>query len=107
MSQLIESQARQSMQRLEPDSVCAKALKCIDIDKCLAEDIERICAHMSMGTMSKIMSLGAKLKFATGEKAAALREELKDVAIKDIECLEAETGALHLPSPCRHLLLSL
>lgn len=103
---LIE-EARKGIKNLDPGSACAKALKKMDVEKALNEDIERVCKSASISELTKVFSLATKLKLLSQEEKARVKGELKDTAGSIVRRVEKESGKLKTPKPCRHLLLKM
>jgi hypothetical protein len=100
--------AYEEIGKLGKNSPYLKALKGVDVDKILAEDVSRICEDISMGEIMKILPLVAKLKIACQEdEHKALKCEIKEIALRVVERVEFKGGSLKLPASCRDLLLEL
>ena len=94
--------------KLGKNSPYLKALEEVDIDKVLAEDVNRICEDISMGEMMKIMPLIAKMKIARAQdEQDAVKCEIMETALRVVERVECKGGRLKLPASCRDLLLKL
>ena len=99
---------RGEIRKLDKDSPFLKALKTIDIDKVLTEDIDRLCEDISMGEMMKILPLIVKVKAASAEGERALvHGQIREIALKIVERVECKGGRLSIPASCRDLLLEL
>ena len=75
-----------------------------DIDTVIAEEIEKISEAATLAEISKIVLLAARLRRASGQKRDSIRTNLKEMAELLVTRVEAESGPLKLPQPCRHIL---
>ncbi|MBF0254104.1 MAG: hypothetical protein HQL11_03135 [Candidatus Omnitrophica bacterium] len=104
---IIKEEAKKGMVYLEPGSACAKALKGLDIDAILEDDVSRICDELSMGETMRFISLVAQFKMASGDKQKVIKKELRQTAERVVDRVEKKTGKLKIPDPCRHFVLNL
>ncbi len=104
---ILNEGARHGLELLDKNSPCARALKKIDIDKALKEDINRICQEISFIEMTRLISLYARLQMEAGQKREAAKEDLKKIALETEERIERESGAFNIPKQCRSILLDL
>ena len=107
MASLLTDAASKGIKRLNPGSVCAKALKKINVKNTIKEDISRICEAISFTETTRILSLVTLLKMEDGEKKEEIKSEIKKIAEAVVARVERESGKLKIPEPCRHLLLNL
>ena len=107
MASFLTDAALRGMKALDANSSCAKALKKIDVENVLNEDINRICEAMSLAEIAKILSLAVKLKTSSQETSGAIKSDIKKIAEEVVTRLERKSGRLKIPEPCRHILLNL
>ena len=104
---LIET-AHKGVNALEPQSPCAKQLSKIeDVDSVINEEIEKICQVATLVEISKILSLTARLRGASGQKRESVKSGIKNIAEGLVTRIEAESGPLKLPQSCRLILLGI
>jgi hypothetical protein len=107
MAEVLTDAAKKGLKLLDKGSPCAKALKRIDFDKALKEDIGRICDKTSFIEASRLLSLYSRLHMTKGDEDETLKNDLKRVAEDLVERVEKESGRLNIPKQCRQLLLNL
>jgi len=105
LSSLLIKAANKEMKALDPQSQCAKELTEIkNVDTIIVEEIEKICKAATLGEITRILLLVARLKTTSGQKREAIKNDIKKVAKKLVTRAEAESGSLKLPQSCRHIL---
>ena len=107
MASFLTDAALRGVKALEPGSPCAAALKRLDVENILREDIDRICEAISLAEITKVLSLAVKLKASSQEGSRAIKSDIKKIAEEVVARLESKSGKLKIPEPCRHLLLDL
>ncbi len=107
IASFLTEEARKGMQDLDPDSPCRKALRKIDVDNVLREDINRICEAVSLAELTKILSLGRRLKTGSEDEKEETKRVLRQIVEAVVAKVERESGSLNIPEPCRQLLLNL
>jgi len=106
LSYLLIKAANEEMKALDPQSQCAKELAEIEnVDTIVVEEIEKICKVATMGEITRIFLLAARLKTTSGQKREAIKNDIKKIAKKLVSRVEAESGTLRLPRSCFHILL--
>jgi len=105
LSSLMTEAAYNQIEALSPQSPCAKQLSEINnLDTVIAEEIKKICEAATLGEITKILFLTARLNKTSGQKREVIKNNLKKIAGKVITRLEAESGPLKLPQSCLHTL---
>ena len=105
LSSLLIKAANKEVEDLAPQSQCAKELAEVEnIDTIIVEEIEKICKAASLGEITRIFLLVARLKTTSGQKREAIKNNIKKIAKKLISRVEAESGPLGLPQSCRYIL---
>ena len=108
LSSLLIKTANKEMKALDPQSQCAEELAEIEnVDAIIAEEIEKICKVATLGEITRILLLAARLKKASGQKREAIKSQLKKIAEEVLKRAESQVGPLTLPKTYRHLLLEL
>ena len=107
LAQFLTEKAKKGLGAIGSSTPCAKALKKVDIDSVLREDIGQICNVVSFGEMTKIFSLAAQYRVASPEQKKVIKQDIKKIAEEIIGRVESKTGRLKIPKACRHLLFNL
>ena len=108
LASIMVDTAYEEIGKLGKNSPYLKALEGVDIDKVLAEDVNRICESISLGEIMKILPMIAKMKIACREdEHRALKCDIREIALRVVERVESSGGKLKLPASCRDLLLEL
>lgn len=97
--------ARTGLGKLDKTSPMAKALKRLDVEAVLKNDIHEICEAVSFPEMMKAMSLVAAIKLDPKD-AVRLKDEIKTMARGLVERVEKK-GKLQTPLACREILFNL
>lgn len=108
MAQMMKESARKFMAGLDPASSFAKAIESFKpVEALMEQDIDRICEAVSLGEITQVFTLAARLKMAAPEKIEPLKDELKQMAQGLVTRVEKNSGKLHIPDSCRDFLLCL
>ena len=99
--------AKKSIATLPAGSPYIKAITKIDVDSILKDDLTRICKEVSWGEIGKILSIGAFMNMAEGEKRSAMKSDIKKVAQDIVARVERKSGKLRTPDKFRKLLLNI
>ena len=106
LSSLLIKAANKEVEDLDPQSQCAKELAEIEnVDTIVVEEIEKICKVATMGEITRIFLLAARLKTTSGQKREAIKNDIKKIAEVLVARVESESGPLKLPQSCRLVLL--
>ena len=105
LNSLLINVANREIKDLGPQSQCAKELAEIEnVETIVAEEIEKICNAATLGEITRIFLLAARLKTTPGQKREAIKNDIKKIAKKLVSRVEAKSGPLTLPQSCRHIL---
>jgi len=105
LSNILIKAANKEIKALDPQSQCAKELDEIEnIDTIIVEEIEKICKAATLGEITRVLLLVARLKKASAKKRELIKVDIKKAAKRLVSRVEAESGPLKLPQSCRHML---
>lgn len=99
--------ARKGLKALDPKSPCARALREIEVENIIGEDIERICRAASLTEVTNVLYLATQLQASSQEKKGPIKSRIKEIAGNLADRIEKESGSFKLPKSCRYLLLNL
>jgi len=105
LSSLLTEAAYDQIETLNSQSPCAKQLNEIkNLDTVIAEEIKKICEAATLGEITRILFLTARLNKTSGQKRETIKNGIKKIAGKVITRIEAESDPLKLPRSCLHSL---
>lgn len=104
---LLADAADKKLKSLNRDSPCVKALKGIDVEAALKEEINRICSSVSFIEITRISFLTFALQVASCEEADSIKKNLRKAVEDAITRIESKSGRLKIPESCRHLFFNL
>jgi hypothetical protein len=108
LASIIIDLAHEEIRKLDRGSPYLKALKGINIDEVLTEDVSRLCEDISTVEIMRLMPLIARMKIARpGTELKVLKGEIREITLKVVKRVEHKGGRLKLPASCRDLLLEL
>ena len=107
LADFLNEMSKKGMNKMDPDSSCAKSLEDLDKKALLKEDIQRISDEVSILEAGKILRLSAKLRWSGKADKDEYREDIKSIASKVLKRVEKKGGKLNLPEQCRNLLMNL
>jgi hypothetical protein len=107
LANLLNEMSKKGMEKMDPESSCAKSLEDLDTEALLKEDIQRISDEVGLLEAGKILKLSAKLRLSGKEDKDEYRDDIKSIASKVLKRVEKKGGKLNLPEQCRNLLMNL
>jgi len=108
LAQELTKAIKGSIDEMDEDTSCAKALKSLDRGALLEKDVKWLCDELSTLEAGKILGLGNRVLGAGNTNVyMKSREELRSLVFKAVKRVEKKYGGLSLPKECRDLLINL
>ena len=109
LADLLVDMSRRAFDAPDAGNPCTKAtgMKGSDRPALLRDDIERICAEISIVEAGRILAISAKLRSSNTEATERHRKRLVAIASDVVARVERKGGSLSLPLQCRDFLVNL
>ena len=106
LAKILKDAAHEAILHIDKNSAMARDFKKIDVEKCLDEDIQKICENISFMEITRFLTLAMQLKSQEGKKER-IKEDLKKIARDVMDRVKRNSGGLQIPESCREILFKL